>query len=80
MQYTVRKIPAALDKVIRGKARAEGKSMNEVALQALVQGLGLSGESVFRRDLGDIAGTWTKDKAVEEALAAQDRVDPDLWK
>ena len=27
-----------------------------------------------------VAGTWTKDKAVEEALAAQDRVDADLWK
>ena len=80
MQYTLRNIPAALDKVIRGRARAEGKSMNEIAVKALVQGLGLGGESVVRRDLGDIAGTWKKDKAVEEALAAQDRVDEDLWK
>ncbi len=80
MQYTVRKVPAALDKAIRGKARAEGKSLNEVAVEALVQGLGLDGKSIPRRDLGDIAGTWTKDKAVEEALAAQDRVDADLWK
>lgn len=80
MQYTVRKIPAALDKVIRGRARAEGKSINEVAVEALAQGLGLGSESVVRRDLSDIAGTWTKDRAVEEALAAQDRVDRDLWK
>ena len=80
MQYTLRNIPAALDKVIRGRARAEGKSINEVAVEALVQGLGLGRESVVRRDLGDIAGTWMKDKAVEEALAAQDRVDQDLWK
>ena len=80
MQYTVRKVPAALDKAIRGKARAEGKSMNEIAVAALVQGLGMNGESIPRRDLSDIAGTWTKDKAVEEALAAQDRVDADLWK
>ena len=80
MQYTVRKIPAALDKAIRGRARTEGKSINEVAVAALVHGLGLGSESVVRRDLGDIAGTWTKDKAVEEALAAQDRIDKDLWK
>ena len=80
MQYTVRKIPPALDKAIRGRARAEGKSMNEVAVKALVQGLGLGGESVVRRDLRDIAGTWTKDKAAEEALIAQDQVDADLWK
>jgi AcrR family transcriptional regulator len=32
-----------------------------------------------RRDLADIAGTWQPDKAVEAALAAQDRVDEDLW-
>ncbi len=80
MQYTVRKISAALDKAIRGRARAEGTSINEVAVKALVQGIGLGGESVVRRDLGDIAGTWKKDKAVEEALAAQDRVDESLWK
>ena len=54
--------------------------MNEVAIKALVQGLGLGGECVVRRDLGDIAGTWTTDKAVEQALAAQDRVDENLWK
>ena len=80
MQYTIRNIPAELDKVIRGRARAGRKSINDIAVAALVQGLGLGSESVVRRDLGDIAGTWTKDKAVEAALAAQDRVDPDLWK
>ena len=31
-----------------------------------------------RRNLGDIAGTWKADKAVETAIAAQDRVDEDL--
>jgi hypothetical protein len=33
-----------------------------------------------RRDLGDIAGTWKNEKAVDDALADQDRVDADLWR
>ena len=80
MQYTIRGIPEALDAAVRERAKAEGKSLNEVAVEALADGLGLGGSDVSRRDLSDVAGTWRKDAAVEAALAAQDRVDTDLWK
>jgi len=73
-------IPAAIDEAVRERARAEGKSLNEVAVEALGDGLGLGDEDVVRRDLSDVVGTWKKDAAVEAVLAAQDRVDPDLWK
>ena len=33
-----------------------------------------------RRDLGDLAGKWEPDEAVESALAAQDETDEDLWR
>jgi plasmid stability protein len=79
MQYTVRGIPEALDKAIRRRARAEGKSLNEVAVDALADGLGL-GEAVPLRDLSDVVGTWKKEASVEAALAAQDVVDETLWK
>ena len=79
MQYTLRRIPAALDRAIRERARAEGKSMNEVAVQALAAGLGFGKVGIARRDLADIIGTWRKDSAVEAALAAQDQVDARLW-
>lgn len=80
MQYTVRGIPTALDVTLRARARAEGKSLNEAAIDALAEGAGLTGAPRRRRDLGEIAGTWKADKALEAALAAQDRVDEDLWK
>jgi hypothetical protein len=80
MQYTVRAVPKPIDEALRRRARAEGKSLNEVALEALAEGLGLRGEPVVRRNLDDIAGTWKKDAAVEAALAAQDQVDEGLWK
>jgi hypothetical protein len=80
MQYTIRGIPPVLDEAIRERAKAEGKSLNEVAVEALAEGVGLGDEDVVRRDLSDVAGTWKKDAAFEAALAAQDRVDEALWK
>ena len=80
MQYTIRGIPAAVDDAIRERARAAGKSLNEAAVDALAEGAGLAGAPRKRRDLGDIAGTWTADRGVESALAAQDQVDGDLWR
>ncbi len=80
MQYTMRGIPPALDAAIRERARREGKSLNEVAVSALAEGLGFEQERVVRRDLADIVGTWRADAGVEAALAAQDRIDESLWK
>jgi len=79
MQYTTRGIPPALDVAIRQRARREGKSLNEVALAALAQGLGFDRGRVVRRDVSDIVGTWKRDAALEAALLAQDRVDAELW-
>jgi hypothetical protein len=80
MQYTVRGVPKSVDEALRRRARAENRSLNEVALEALAEGLGLRGEPIARRDLGDVAGTWKKDTVFEAALAAQDEVDEALWK
>jgi plasmid stability protein len=80
MQYTIRRIPRAVDAALRRRARTRGKSLNEAAIEALSQGLGVDGRPVVRRDLGDIVNTWRKESAVEAALAAQDRVDEELWK
>ena len=80
MQYTIRGIPESLDKAIRRRARAEGKSLNEVTVKALTDSLGLGKESIALRDLSDIVGTWKKEASVEAALIAQDVVDESLWK
>lgn len=80
MQYTVRGIPTALDAALRQRARAEGKSLNEAAVEALAEGAGLIGPPRKRRSLEDIAGTWKADKAFDAALVAQEQVDEDLWR
>lgn len=80
MQYTLRGIPPAVDSALRDRARASRKSLNEAAIDALAEGAGLTSAPRKRRELGDIAGTWKAEKAVETALADQDRVDEGLWR
>ncbi|MGH7556686.1 MAG: FitA-like ribbon-helix-helix domain-containing protein [Gemmatimonadota bacterium] len=79
MQYTIRKIPERLDRAIRERARREGKSLNRVTIEALMQAFGLDGENLRRRDLSDLAGTWKDDPETEQALAEQRRIEVDLW-
>ena len=80
MQYTIRGVPTAVDAALRQRARATGKSLNEAAIDALTESSGVAGSSMKRRDLDDIVGTWKHEKAVDDALADQDRVDADLWR
>jgi plasmid stability protein len=80
MQYTIRNVPSYLDAALRVSAREQGKSLNEVAIEALARGFGLGEPRVRQRDLGDIAGSWRKDPAFERALAAQDTIDREMWR
>ena len=80
MQYTLRNVPKELDRALRQRARRESRSLNEVALEAIAQGLGIADTPVVRRKLGDLAGTWQDDPEFDAALAYQHRIDPDLWK
>ena len=79
MQYTIRNVPDTLDEALRRAAREQGKSLNDVAIEALARGAGITGERVRRRDLSDIVGTWRKDPAFDRALAAQDNIDEEMW-
>jgi plasmid stability protein len=80
MQYTLRNIPPAVDEALRQRARDEGRSLNEVAIDALTRALGLADAPVRHRDLGDVAGTWEDDPAIDDALEDQRRIDPELWR
>jgi len=79
MQYTIRNVPEYLDSSLRSSAQEQGKSLNEVAIAALIRGAGLSEGSHRRRDLQDIAGSWRMDPEFDSAIAAQDTVDESMW-
>ena len=80
VQYTLRDIPRLLDLELRRRAKAEGKTLNAVALEALMRGAGLGETALRHRDLGDVAGTWQEDRDCDDAVADQDRVDTHLWR
>ena len=80
MQYTLRNIPAAVDRALRRLARRQGRSLNAVAIDALSRAVGAVAERVSRRDLRDLAGTWEEDPESEAALIERDRIDPGLWR
>ncbi|MDH3625710.1 MAG: Arc family DNA-binding protein [Myxococcales bacterium] len=80
MQYTIRNLPARLDKLIRKRAKEEGKSLNTVVLEALMEAFGLRGSVSARRDLSKLAGSWVEDVAVDEALRAQRCIDDEMWR
>jgi hypothetical protein len=80
VQYTIRGIPPVVDAALRERARATGKSLNEVAIEALAKGAGVSATPRKRRNLDDIVGSWKEDEAFDEAIADQRQIDEDLWK
>ena len=78
-QYTIRNVPAEVDRALRKQARANGKSLNETALEALRRATGVD-DPVRYHDLDHLIGTWVEDPEFDQAIADQRKIDPDLWR
>lgn len=73
-------LPANVDKTLHQKAAVEGRSVQEVAAEAVARGLGVTGgkdESPVQRDLSDIVGTWVDDSEFDAAMRDFERIDPE---
>jgi plasmid stability protein len=80
-QYTVRAIPAHVDRALRRKAAAEKKSLNAILREALIREADVA--EPHRRsytDLDALAGTWLDDPGFDAAIQAQDQIDASLWR
>ncbi len=78
-QYTIRDVPTRVDEALKKWARREGKSLNQVTVEALTLAVGLGEEPPLHHDLDHLAGTWVADPQFDQVLLDQDRIDPDLW-
>lgn len=78
-QYTIRAVPKDVDIALRRKARQEDKSLNTVAVEALVRGLELDAVSVGHAELDALIGSWNEDPAFDQAVADFNRVDKEVW-
>ena len=80
IQYTLRNVPPVLDRALRRRAKKLSRSLNDVALEALTIGAGAAQEAREQHDLDFLFGSWTEDAEVDQALADQRKIDPDLWR
>ena len=80
VQYTIRSVPAEVDRALRERARRDSISLNEAALDALHRGAGVVPAKRVYTDLDDLIGTWTNDSEFDRAIAEQDVVDPRMWR
>lgn len=80
MQYTIRGVPPAIDQALRRRARSSGKSLNEAVLEVLAEGAGISGTRRKRREMRELAASWTPDDELLAELEAQRVIDEELWR
>jgi hypothetical protein len=81
MQYTIRQVPRSVDRAFRARAKAEGKSLNQLAIEAIARQAGVAPQgdkpnrdlSFLRMDPHDI-------KALREAHEMCDQIDPEAWR
>jgi hypothetical protein len=79
LQYTIRAIPEELDRVLRDLARKTGKSLNEIAVDAMRKGSDAP-TTPIHPDLHNFIGTWEDDPEFDKAMEDQRRIDPELWR
>ena len=79
VQYTVRGIPAPLDRALRALAKKEKKSLNQVAMEALQKAI-TPGAAKRHSDLDEFIGTWVEDPEFDKAIAEQDQIDEEMWR
>jgi hypothetical protein len=83
VQYTLRAVPRAVDRRLRQLAKESGRSLNQIAVEALARGAGIPPEGeepLPRRDVSYLVGSWKPEPEVLEAFAAFRRVDAKLWR
>ena len=78
-QYTIRNIPPELDKAIKARAKRLGKSINQIALEALAN---VVDRPTPRRRLRNMPGAWSKSEAqkFDRFLEQHRAIDEELWK
>jgi hypothetical protein len=79
-QYTIRSIPSQVDRALRRQAQASGKSLNQLAVEALAKQAGFDEQPKLFTDLDFLIGSWVDDPACERALESFEQVDEDLWR
>jgi hypothetical protein len=77
IHYTIRGIPAEVDRALRVKAAQQKQSLNQIVVDELTRAF--IGRPV-RADFSDLVGKWVPDPGFDEVVASQRQIDGDRWK
>lgn len=77
-QYTIRAVPDRIDRALRQRAKAEGKSLNAVILEVLQQSVNGLEQPKKNHDLDEFIGTWVEDPAFDEAMKEFEKIDEEM--
>lgn len=77
MQYTIRAVPPKLDVALRRRAQRTNKSLNEVLIETLAIGAGVSSDAVFD-DVDWFIGNKALDASFSESLDWLDSAPKDM--
>jgi hypothetical protein len=66
-QYTIRSIPPKVDQALRKRSQKTGKSLNQVVIEALTKGAGVTPDATFN-DLDWFVGSMPVDAEFDEAM------------
>ncbi len=80
---TIRGVPRAVALALDKERRRRGLSLNRTVIDVMKQGLGITRGGVLRSNgLRQFAGTWSAQDArkFDEALAASEQIDAELWR
>lgn len=81
---TIRGVDDEVSKKLKSTAIAQGKSVNQLTLEILKEGLGLKKEKKYSReydDLNDLFGRWSEDQfqKIQSKMNRERQIDPELW-
>ena len=78
MQYTIRSVSPKLDQALRTRAKQTGQTLNEVALDALAKGSGITASSATYRSLDWFAGSLAGNGSTDDPMQWLDSLPHDL--
>ncbi len=81
---TIRGVDAEVAEKLKSTAAKQGKSVNQLILDIIKEGLGLKKEKKHTReydDLDDLFGRWSDEEfqEIQEKINRERTIDPELW-
>ena len=80
IQFTIRNVPPRVRKLAKRLAKEQNKTLNQVLLESLERGLGISEKPIPVSNFSKYAGTWQEDPEFDAAMEAFERIDEEMWK